>query len=160
MKILIIYDSYFGNTAKVAQTIKETMAGKSDVEVLKIDEYDKSRLQGVDLLIAGSPTRAFSPTKKISSAIKSIRKTEAEGMSFAAFDTRISMDDINVKFIRYMQNKRGGAADILAKYLAKKSINMIVPPAGFIVAESEGPLKDGEDQKIKDWAKQIIERSF
>ena len=36
MKISIIYDSVYGNTEKVAQTIKDVLSKKNEVEMLKV----------------------------------------------------------------------------------------------------------------------------
>ncbi len=38
MKVLVIYDSYFGNTEKIAQAIGETVGASNDVEICKVSE--------------------------------------------------------------------------------------------------------------------------
>ena len=40
--------------------------------------------------------------------------------------------------------------------LEKKEGELIIPPEGFFVEGSEGPLKEGELDRAADWAKQIM----
>ncbi len=54
MKALIVYDSLYGNTDKVAHAIGEVVA---DAKVVPVDEADLVELKGYDLLIVGSPTQ-------------------------------------------------------------------------------------------------------
>ena len=44
----------------------------------------------------------------------------------------------------------------IADKLEKKGGSLIIPPEGFFVKDSEGPLKDGEIERAVDWAKLII----
>jgi flavodoxin len=69
MKTLIVYDSVFGNTQKIAQAI----AGALDcLDVLQVVNANLNQLSGLDLLIVGSPTRGFRPTPAITAFLKSI----------------------------------------------------------------------------------------
>jgi hypothetical protein len=51
----------------------------------------------------------------------------------------------------------GYAAKPIAYKLEKKGGSLVIPPEGFLVKASEGPLKDGELERAADWAKLIIE---
>jgi flavodoxin len=62
MKALIVYDSVFGNTAKVAQAMAEAL----QTSAVPVSRVTADMLRGVDLLIVGSPTRSFRPTPAIS----------------------------------------------------------------------------------------------
>jgi len=55
MKTLIVYDSAYGNTEKVARAIGDAVMG--EVEVLRVGEVNSSELKIYDLLIFGSPTQ-------------------------------------------------------------------------------------------------------
>ena len=48
------------------------------------------------------------------------------------------------------------AAGPIAKRLAKKAGELVVPPKGFFVAGTEGPLKEGELERAVDWAGRIL----
>jgi flavodoxin I len=48
MKTLIIYDSAFGNTEKIAQAIGGATGPKPDVAVVRITEAKLEQLKGLD----------------------------------------------------------------------------------------------------------------
>ncbi|GAI96433.1 unnamed protein product [marine sediment metagenome] len=50
----------------------------------------------------------------------------------------------------------GYAAKPIADKLEKKGGGLIIPPEGFFIKDSKGPLKDGELERAADWAKLII----
>ena len=55
MKALIVYDSVYGNTEKIAKAIGGAITG--EVRVLRVDESNSAELESIDLLIVGSPTQ-------------------------------------------------------------------------------------------------------
>lgn len=62
MKVLIVYDSKFGNTEKVAKAMGEAIKDSNEISVLSVNECSNSTLDKVNLLIVGSPTWAGKPT--------------------------------------------------------------------------------------------------
>ncbi|MBE0695853.1 MAG: flavodoxin family protein [Anaerolineaceae bacterium] len=155
MKTLIVYDSFFGNTEKIAKAIGSALGNSEDVSVCQVANLKPEQMQGVDLIIVGSPTRAFRPTKPIQTLLASIPARGLQGVQAAAFDTRISIKEVNNGFLNVMVKLFGYAAEPIAKQLAKKGAALALPAEGFFVKESEGPLKDGELERAADWAKQI-----
>jgi len=79
-----------------------------------------------------------------------------KGVKVAAFDTRISTADVNSRLLNILVKLFGYAAKPIAYKLEKKGGSLIIPPEGFFVKDSEGPLKDGELERAADWAKLII----
>jgi flavodoxin len=142
MKSLVIYDSNFGNTKIVADTIAKEISGK----VLSVNDLKQDDLSSVDLLIVGSPINAWRPTSKISSFLNSLKGSSLSKMKAAAFDTRINI------FIS------GNAAKKISKKLSEKGATVIIEPKGFYVADSKGPLVNGELENAKQWAKSIIQK--
>lgn len=61
MKALIVYDSVFGNTEKVAMMLVESL----QTTAVRINQLPEQWSEDLTWLIIGSPTRAFSPTKAI-----------------------------------------------------------------------------------------------
>jgi flavodoxin len=157
MNTLIIYDSFFGNTEKIAQAIGNSLGSKENVETLRVSEVKPEQLIGLELLIVGSPTRAFRPTKAIMGFLNKIPLNGLKGIKVAAFDTRISTVDVNSRFLNVLVKLFGYAAKPIAYKLEKKGGSLVIPPEGFLVKASEGPLKDGELERAADWAKLIIE---
>jgi flavodoxin len=156
MNTLIIYDSFFGNTEKIAQAIGNSLGSKENVETLRVSEVKPEQLIGLELLIVGSPTRAFRPTKAIMGFLNKIPLNGLKGIKVAAFDTRISTVDVNSRFLNVLVKLFGYAAKPIAYKLEKKGGSLVIPPEGFLVKASEGPLKDGELERAADWAKLII----
>ena len=155
MKALIIFDSYFGNTDQVARAVGRGLEPQAQVEIRHVEAVKPAHIQGVDLLVIGSPTRAFKPTKALTDFLKSLPKGSLKGVCVAAFDTRISAKDIHSAVGRFFVGTFGYAADPIASLLKKKGGSLTLPPEGFIVMDSEGPLKEGELERAAEWVKSI-----
>lgn len=106
----------------------------------------------------GSPTRAFRPTPAISKLLAGLAGQALAGVKVAAFDTRIDLSDIGSAVLRSFVRLFGYAAGPIAKRLAKKGGELVVPPEGFSVAGTEGPLKEGDLERAADWARRILAR--
>lgn len=158
MKILIIYDSVFGNTEKIAQAMYEALGSliQTDVHILRVKDVMIEHISNLNVLIVGSPTRAFSPTPSINRLLRSIPKHGLKGVKVAAFDTRISIDDVNSRILPPLVKLFGYAAKPIAEKLKKKEGELTLPPEGFIVEDTEGPLKENELKRAADWVKQIM----
>lgn len=147
MNALIIYDSVFGNTKKIAMAIAAELGTKA----VSVDQVKLEELGELDLLVVGSPTRKFSPTESISKLLNDLPKNHLSGVSVAAFDTRIALETIDSKVFRFIVNKGGYAAKTIAKALEKKGGKLVVPSEGFFVTGEQGPLKDGELERAMQW---------
>ena len=157
-KALVVYDSFFGNTERIAQSIGNALVRPEDVGILRVGDVRPEQLTGLKLLIVGSPTRAFSPSPAIKKFLKSIPKNGLKGVKIAAFDTRITDEEIDsaVFFLRFLVNIFGYAAKPISDRLVKKGGQIIAPPEGFFVQGTEGPLKEGELERASEWAKQTL----
>ncbi len=151
MNALVIYDSVFGNTEKIAQAI----AAALDTSAIPVSQADGGQLHGLDLLVVGSPTRGFRPTESISKLLNGLPKNHLAGVRVAAFDTRIMLETIDSKALRFLVDKGGYAAKTIVKTLEKKGGQLAASPDGFFVTSEQGPLKDGELERAADWAKLI-----
>jgi len=156
MKALIIYDSVFGNTEKVAQSIGAALGLQGQVETLLVGQVTLDQLRGLEVLIVGSPTRSFRPTPAISQFLKALPKNHLAGINVAAFDTRIWLNTIDSAAFRFLVDKGGYAANTMAKALTKQGGNLIVPPEGFLITGEQGPLKEGELERAAEWAREIL----
>ena len=148
MKVLIVYDSVYGNTEKIARAIGEAVAASGEVKVVRAGEANASELASIDLLIVGSPTHGGRPTAAVQDLLNKLTQPSLKGIKVVAFDTRATS-----KFARIF----GNAAGRIAGQLRKKGGVLIVSPEGFLVTGTKGPLKDGELQRAAAWAKGILE---
>ena len=145
MKVLIIYDSVYENTEKIAKAIGGAITG--EVKVLRMNEVDSSELKTLDLLIVGSPTQGGRPTLAIQDFLNKVSESAIKGINVAAFDTRFS-----TRFVGIF----GYAAGKIADSLKRKGGTLILSPEGFFVKGKEGPLKEGELERAAVWAQEIV----
>ena len=87
MKVLVIYDTNFGNTKRIAETISKGL-GK-DSRVMPVSDFSKKELEGTGLLVVGGPVNAWRPTEKINKFLAGFGEGQLEGIKAAAFDTRM-----------------------------------------------------------------------
>ena len=146
MKALVVYDSMYGNTEKVAKAIGGAISG--NVRVLRGNEVTPPDLESIDLLIVGSPTQGGRPTKPIQDFLDRVSESAIKGANVAAFDTRFSS-----KWVKIF----GYAAGRIARNLEKQGGVLTVPPEAFFVEGTKGPLKEGELERAASWVKGITE---
>lgn len=155
MKALVIYDSFFGNTEKIAQAVGRGLGGEMTVAVVKVQDFKEEQLAGIDLLIVGSPTRAFSQSPDIKAFLASIPGGSLKGVKAAAFDTRMDMENVKSGFLKFMGKLFGFADKNIIAGLKRAGCTIIMPSGGFIVMDSEGPLKDGEIERARTWGENL-----
>ncbi len=155
MKALVIYDSFFGNTEKITRAIGDALAASMEVAVMRVQDVGAAQLAGLSLLIVGSPTRAFSASPDTKAWLKRLAPGSLQGVKVAGFDTRIAVADAGARVLPVLVKVFGYAAEPIAAALVKKGGTQAALPEGFIVLDSEGPLKDGELERAAQWAGQI-----
>ena len=142
MKALIVYDSAYGNTEKIAKSIGNALSG--DVKVVRVNSVNLSDLESISFLIVGSPTYAGRPTPPVRNFLKKIPKSSLKDKKVAAFDTRVS-----AKFAKIF----GYASNRISKILKAKGGIPVLSPEGFFVKGTEGPLYEGEEERATGWTK-------
>jgi flavodoxin len=155
MKTLIVYDSFFGNTEKIAQAMGSALGLQGGSEVIKVSSLKPDQLQGIDLLIVGSPTRGFRPSEGIMAFLKGLAVNSLKGTKVAAFDTRMKLSFSKPLIIGFFLDRAGYAAKPIADGLKKAGGVLAALPEGFLVKASEGPLYEGEIARAAAWAKTI-----
>ena len=157
MKSLVIFDSQFGNTERVAQSIASALGSQGEVDVIHVKDVHPEHLTGIHCLIVGSPTQRFRPTAAISNFLKNLPEDCLKGIRVSAFDTRLTEEEINkVGILAFFVRIFGYAAKPISTQLKKKGGELILSPEGFYVDGMEGPLLDGELERAAEWAESII----
>ena len=146
MKVLIVYDSVYGNTEQIAKAVAGAITPSDGVKVLRAGEANPSELESIDLLIVGSPTQGGRPTPAIQDFLNKVSEPAIKGINVAAFDTRFSTRWVGIF---------GYAAGKIADSLKRKGTTLVASPEAFFVKGKEGPLKDGELERAASWAKEI-----
>jgi len=159
---MVIYDSVFGNTEQIAQAIGKGLTQQEPVPVRVAETVQPADLSGLELLVVGSPTRGMNYSDGLGEFLKRIPADALAGVKVAAFDTRISNEDMQdmvespmTRFVVRTFLHRFAAAPI-AKALEKKGAQSVITPEGFYVEDKEGPLKPGELERAEDWAREIL----
>jgi len=150
MKKLVVYDSTYGNTEKIATAIGRSI----DARVRHINDFKFSELDNLNLLILGSPVHGGRPTFEMQQFLKTFPKNSLKGIGVAAFDTRFAPEDhgLGLKILMAVINF---AAPRMLKILVAKGGIEIIPGEGFIVIDKEGPIKKGEKERATKWAKRV-----
>jgi flavodoxin I len=148
MKALIVYDSVYGNTEKIARAIAEAITSPDEARVLRAGEANPSDLASIDLFIVGSPTHGGRPTPAVQEFLNKVTGPLLEDINVAAFDTRAASNFAKIF---------GYAAKRIAGNLQRKGGVLSAPPEGFFVTGTKGPLKEGELERAAAWVKGILE---
>lgn len=156
MRTLIIYDSYFGNTEKIATEIYKTFE-KDTAKIINAKDFKPEFLKSIDLLIVGSPTRAFRPTEAIVNMIKGIESLH--NVKVTSFDTRVDIEKVNSKILTFFVKMFGYADKPILKLLVKKGGIPVHESMGFYVEDKEGPLTEGELGRARNWTKEIMKKA-
>lgn len=162
MKAVVLYESSFDNTRRVASAIGDALSERRvEVEVCSVDDLIP-QLDDVDLLVVGGPTHVhgLSSERSRQAALDQgaagsgpgigVRGFFAQspvvmGLRAAAFDTRLDRSPILT----------GSAARGIAKRLERAGAVVVAQPESFFVT-SENTLLPGELERAADWGRQLL----
>jgi len=137
-RAVVIYDTKFGNTEKVARALAEGMKKHEvNVDCSKIDEVNISKLGDYDLLAVGGPTHAFGLSKPMKDFLKKLEKVNISGKRAFAFDTKLK------------SRLAGSAGKRIEKKLKKLGMSIVKSHVSAIVKGGEGPLEDDAEETFQ-----------
>jgi len=145
MESLVVYDSKFGNTKKLAEAIADGLRCVGSVRLLGLDKLPPKDVGTVDLLVIGGPTQAHGMTARIRQFVDLLETRSATGMVAATFDTRFRMPAA----------VSGSAARLIARKLRQAGIRVFTRPQSFFVSRSVPELEQGEAERAAEWAKDL-----
>ncbi|MFX1327243.1 MAG: flavodoxin family protein [Promethearchaeota archaeon] len=142
MKILIAYDTKYGNTKKVAELIAEglkTVEGNT-VSIENVKEINLEKDVTFDLILIGSPNQMGAHISSVKKFIKKLANSSLKGNNFAVFDTYVKKDF--EKATRKME-----------KQIAKVMPNMKKVSSGLSIKVGglKGPIIEEELPKCKEF---------
>ncbi|MGZ8515047.1 MAG: flavodoxin family protein [Candidatus Limnocylindrales bacterium] len=150
MRALVVYESMFGNTRKVALAIAEGIATKMTVDTMEVGSAPAVVPPDVSLVVVGAPTHAHGlstartrtdAARRVDGPLVSngfgLREWLASfrpgaGVIAAAFDTRIKGSTLFT----------GSAATSAGRLLRKSGLGRVEPPRSFVLEGVTGPLQD------------------
>ena len=145
-KAIVVYESKYGNTKLVAETIIEGMRGVSGIETVlsEVKEVDLNQLSDFDAILVGSPNHMGGATKSIRKFIDKVGKLNLEGKLAAVFDTYLGGDF--EKAVKKMEKQIGEKAP---------GLKLAAPGLSIKVDGMKGPITEGELPKGKEFGAKI-----
>ena len=152
MKGIVIYDTSYGNTKRIAEAIAETLKESGiEVDLFYVKDVKKLSAKNYNFLVLGSPTKFGTMSLAVRFFLGKVKSGEWMNKTFVAFDTE---NPENVERSQ-AENKEWSAAEKIAEKLRDKKMNQLLPVLKAIVFGQKGPLKEGEIERTKDYARQI-----
>lgn len=160
MKVLVVYESMYGNTRDVAEAIAAGLSSRVTVEVVEVSSAPADVDDEVGLVVVGGPTHAFGMSRSstrsdaaedgpVLSAGRGIREWVDSvrlpaAVRAATFDTKVAKPRLP-----------GSAASAAAKRLRRKGTRIIARPTTFYVTGKQGPLATGELGRAHRWGEAL-----
>jgi flavodoxin len=146
MNVLILCDSRFGNTKRLAESMVAALGDTHDVTLRNADE-GLGPVAGVDVLLVGGPTHAHGASRSLKDALAAIPAGSLKAARAATFDTRFRMARILT----------GSAAASASKTLQRAGAEVVAPPESFFVSRDDPPILDpGEIDRAMTWAQAVV----
>ncbi len=149
-KAIVIYDTKFGNTEKIAKTLAEGMEEHGVmVDYARVNEVDIKKLVEYDFLAVGGPTHNLGMSEPMKDFLEKLETVDVSGKEGFCFDTRVQS-----RFNRFDLNS---AAKRIEKKMKKMKVKMIKSRTSAIVEGREGPLEKGAQETFEEIGKEIAE---
>lgn len=167
MRALVIYESMFGNTKRIALAVADGLSRHMAVEAVEVSLAPLAIADDVDLLVVGGPTHVHGMTsgftrtqaeKQATSPVLSEKlgmrewleesQPTSRSLKAAAFDTRIKGAEILT----------GSAAHGYEKRLHTAGYGVVAEPESFFIATKapqDDALLPGEVERARAWGTEL-----
>jgi len=150
VKVLIVYDTKYGNTKIVAEKINEGIREIAGMEstIVDVKKVNVDKAVNSDAVLIGSPNHAGRPARGI-----------------AAFIDKLGKIDLKTKWAAVFDTQGGGKAfEQVVKKMEERihekvpRLKLVAPGLSIRVTGMKGPIADGELPKCLDFGKKIASR--
>ncbi len=145
-KVIVVYESKYGNTKLVAETIIEGMKKVKGIETVlnELKKVDLNEIPDYDAILVGSPNHFGGPTRGVKKFIDKLGKLNLKGKLAAVFET-------------YMGGNFEKAAKKMEKKINEKvpGLKLVAPGLSIKVQGMKGPILEGELPKCKEFGNKI-----
>jgi flavodoxin len=142
MNSVVVYDTKFGNTARLAEAIGSGLAESGPVRLLRVDDPAAAALGDADLLVLGGPTQWHGMSRALRRYVDHLRSGPPPAPLLAVFDTRY----------RGAAWRTGSAGLRAARSLERSWPDPLVPCESFFVRTDAAELLPGEVERAARWA--------
>jgi menaquinone-dependent protoporphyrinogen IX oxidase len=147
MKGILVFDTSYGNTKIIAETISETLKESGiAVDTFYVQDVKKLSAKDYDFLVLGSPTKFGTMSFAVKRFLGKVNSKEWMNKTFAVFDTENPEN---------IERKEGSAAEKIAEKLREKQMNQLSPVLKAVVLGWKGPLQEGEIERTKEYAREL-----
>lgn len=160
MKVVVVYESLWGNTAAIARAIAEGIG--PEARALSTSEASGAAIADADLIIAGAPLLGFRlADDKMRQAIRANEGNAPKPPDLSHPSMRSWLDSItgghgrSAAFETRIWWSPGGATGAITIGLEKAGYRPLVKAQRFIVKGKYGPLRDGELERARHWGEEI-----
>jgi menaquinone-dependent protoporphyrinogen IX oxidase len=139
MKAIVLFDTLFGNTERIANSLARSMQESGiAAECVNIKMARVEKLSEYDLLALGAPTQYITASKTMKDFLDRLKELNLKGKCGFAFDTKLDS---------FMA---GSAAKFIEKKLKAYGVDIIRPRSSAIVIgrKEKEKKKNGEEIKI------------
>jgi len=150
VKCLVVYDSVYGNTKTVAETIAEQIMSEGHSAEVRSARDGLPEKLDADLVFIGSPTRMARMTRRAKNSVKSLRKADWGGRPIVFFDT--VMPKVEQEKGRWSMTASQSMHD-MAKGLG---LNADARLLHVEVTGIKGPLAENATEKTKGFTHDIL----
>ncbi len=141
MRLLVIYDTFRGNTERIAQLVAGELAALGhEVSCRRQSVSGEEDFIGVGLWIIGTPTHWGRAPFRFRTLVRNAVKDAGKDHDFVVFDTRY-------------EAVHSGAADRLHRMLSREGLRPLLPPQAFIVEGDE--LVAGQEERARELGRTI-----
>jgi hypothetical protein len=164
MRALVVYESMYGNTQKIAQAIAEGISERMAVKLVEVGEAALEVPDDVDLLVVGGPTHAHGMSRtgtRASAATQVTKPLVSDGIGIREWldAVRLPIRRVHAAAIdtraRIPAWASGSAASGFGKLLGGDGFVMIEKPRSFFIQNKAEPADDllipGELESARAW---------
>jgi hypothetical protein len=169
MKVVVVYESMYGNTHLVADAIARGLRdGGADVDVVPVADANAKVVDAVDLVVVGGPTHvhgmsrprtreaAVEAANKPGSELVVDRDAEGPGLrewfdEIGAIDARAAAFDTRIDAAAALT---GRASKGIVKRLRAGGCTLVVEPRSFLVSK-DTHLLDHEEAHAREWGVEL-----
>ena len=146
VKVIVVYDTKYGNTKRVAEKIMEGLGEVEGIDTIirDVKETDPKKAADYDAILIGSPTHFGGPVRGINKFIDKLGKLDLKAKWVAVFDTYLGEDF--EKSVKKMESRISEKVPKLKRITSGLSIR---------VDGMKGPVTEGEFPKCIDFGKRI-----
>jgi len=152
VKVLIVYDTKYGNTEKVAKLIGEgiTSTGGNEVLVNKVKEVNLKKADSYDVILIGSPVHFGKHVGSIKKFINKLPKAQLKANGYAIFDTYMGDDSETTEEGVCSYTKM---VDKMENHIHEKMPNLTKVSSGLSIKVEgmKGPIANEDLPKCKEF---------